>query len=534
MREANGQKKKTGNLYHTFVQLLLVGSVTGIFAGAIATVFNILVSEGEHISRDAYAYVRANPAFLPLLLVALLGGAFLLSVAVNISSVVRGCGIPQAEGGTRGSVRFVWWRDMTMMFASCLLSIFMGLSIGPEGPSVLIGACAGDGVSSLLKRKQMIRKYQITGGACTGLAVAANAPLTGIAFAFEEAYKRITPEVFICSFTSVIFGVLTKSAIYALLGRELGNAFSSYLFQTMGVSSYGYAVGGGILCGLLGVGFYKIALWMRKLFGKIRHKKQAVTHGLRIFVAVLLGGCVSLLAVGAMGGGHDLIERIGSGSASQVQGVFGLSLVWSLLIILLLRFFITSVNVGSGIPCGIFIPMIAIGACLGALLNQLWLRLGMPKEYCDLMVMICMAAFFTTVVKAPITSIVMICEFTGSFAHLLPVIIAVGIGYMIGEMFRTDSIYEELLEEYEKETGIRENAVREVFTLGVAKGSIADKREVRDILWPTGARVKEIARGEETILPDGDTLLRSGDILTIVVKTDDPHRAKEDLLQILS
>ncbi len=528
------EKKKSGNLYRNFIQLLFVGSVTGIFAGAIATLFNIFAHHGEEISRNCYAYIRSNPLFIPVLLFALLGVAFLLGVAVNISSVIRGCGIPQAEGATRGGVKFTWWRDLILMFTACLLSVFAGLSIGPEGPSVFIGACAGDGVATLTKRNQMIKKYQITGGACTGLAVAANAPLTGIAFAFEEAYKRITPEVFICSFTSVIFGMLTRYILYGMLQMETASAFGSYIFQTMDLSAYGYALGAGVVCGLVGVGFYKFSFFLRRLFGKIRCKKDTLSHAVRITIAVLLGGCVSLLAVEAMGGGHHLIEKIGSGSVTQVEKIFSLPLVLTLLVILLLRFCITSVNIASGIPCGIFIPMLAIGACLGALLNQLWIKLGMPKEYCDLMVMLCMAAFFTTVVKAPITSIVMICEFTGSFAHLLPVIIAVGIGYFLGEMFRTDSIYEDLLVEYEKETGIRENAVREVFTLGVTKGALADKRQVRDILWPSGARVKEIERGEEKILPEGDTVLHGGDILTIVVKTDDPDRAKEDLLHILA
>lgn len=526
-------KKKAGHLYRNFAQLVAVGIVTGIFAGAIATVFNMLVHEGEHIARNVYAYVRANPAFLPLLFVALVGAAFLLGVAANISSVIRGCGIPQAEGGIRGSVRFKWWRDLTLMFASCLLSVFMGLSIGAEGPSVLIGACAGDGVSATLRRNQMIRKYQIAGGACTGLAVASNAPLTGIAFAFEEAYKRITPEVLICSFISVIFGMLTRSAIYAAFGMETANSFSSYVFHTMDVASYGYVVGAGLACGLLGVGFYKLCFFMRSLFKKIRLKNFRLSHGIRILVAVLFGGCISLPAVGAMGGGHDLIERIGSGSATTVDSVFGLSLVWSLLIILILRFIVTSINVGSGIPCGIFIPMIAIGACLGELLNQLWLRIGMDEKFCDLMVMICMAAFFTTVVKAPITSIMMICELTGSFAHLLPVVIAVALGYIVGQVFRTDGIYEELLEEYEKETGLHSRAVSTVFTFKLVDGAMADKRTVRDVLWPTGAKVKEIARGEERILPDGDTVLRGGDVLTIVVKTDDPKNAKDELSHIL-
>ncbi len=526
-------KKNIGHLYRNLAQLALVGGVTGIFAGAIATFFNILVHEGERISRNAYAYVRENPVFLSVLILALIGGAFLLGVAVNITSVIRGCGIPQTEGGTRGSVRFKWWRDMTMMFASCLLSIFMGMSIGAEGPTVLIGACAGDGVSSMLRRNQMIRKYQIAGGACTGLAVASNAPLTGIAFAFEEAYKRITPEVLICSFVSVIFGMLTRSAIYATLGLQSTNAFSSYIFYDMYISSYGYVVGAGIVCGLLGVGFYKLSFLMRSLFKKVWVKNASVSHGVRIFIAVLLGGTVSLLAVGAMGGGHDLIEKIGSGSASRVDSAFGLSLVWSLLLILVLRFFITSVNVGSGIPCGIFIPMIAIGACLGALLNQLWLRVGMDAKFCDLMVMICMAAFFTTVVKAPITSIVMICEFTGSFAHLLPVVIAVACAYIIGQSFRTDGIYEELLEQYEEETGAHEREVREIFTFTLARGALADKREVRDVLWPAGARVTEIARGEERILPDGKTVLRGGDMLTIEVKSEAPEKVKDELLHIL-
>ena len=531
-------KVSKGHFYKNILELVAVGSITGIFAGLVVTVFNILVHEGEHISRNLYGYIRENPIFIPLLFLGLLAGAFLIGVAVNISSVIRGCGIPQTEGATRGNVPLKWWRDMTLMFACSLLNIFMGLSIGAEGPSVLIGASAGDGVAAVIKRNQMIRKYQIAGGACTGLAVASNAPLTGMAFAFEEAYKRLTPEVFICSASSVIFGMLVKMFVYRILGMEISNAFDSYRFHNLPFRDYGFVVLAGIACGLLGVCFYKACLGMRKAFKKISFKNPKFSHGVRVTIAVLLGGTVSLLTVGVMGGGHSLIESLGTHGGELLtpttESVFGLSLVWSLLIILVLKFFITSVNVGSGIPCGVFIPMIAIGACLGGILNVVWKRLGMDNQCCDLMVMICMAAFFTTVVKAPITSIVMICEFTGSFAYLLPAIIAVTIGYMIGEIFRTDGIYEELLEQYEHETGIHERAVREKFTLELQNGSLADKREIRDVLWPAGTRVVEIHRGEEQILPDGDTVLHGGDILTIVCKTDNAQKTKDDLLHILN
>ena len=538
MSEKTKEKKKNkGNLYRSFIELIAVGSITGIFAGAIVTVFNILVHEGEEISRNFYAYVRANPAFIPLLVLLLGIGAFTIGVLVNISSVIRGCGIPQAEGGSRGVIPFKWYRDLTAMFAASLVSIFLGLSIGAEGPSVLIGAAAGDGVSSGLKRDAMIRKYQITGGACTGLAVASNAPLTGMAFAFEEAHKRFTPEVFICAFSSVIFGVLTRSMIYSILGMRVESAFHSYIFNEMPIRYYGFVILAGLVCGALGVAFYKMCFFMRRTMRKISFKDKRYSYGVRIAIAVFLGGAVSFVAAGVMGGGHELIESLGTlGGSIQptTESAFGLSLTLTLLIILVLKFFITTVNVGSGIPCGIFIPIIAIGACIGGLLNGLWLKITPEMSaYCDLMVMICMAAFFTTVVKAPITSIIMICEFTGSFAPLLPVIIAVSLGYIIGEMSRTDGIYEELLEQYEHEEGIHERAVREVFTLTVEPHSIADRREVRDVLWPAGARVKEIHRGEEFILPEGDTVLKSGDILTIVCKTDDAVRAREDLEHIL-
>lgn len=531
------QDKKKGNLYRNILQLIAVGSVTGICAGAVITLFSVLAEGAEAFSRGAYAYVRANPAFIPLLVLALALGAFLLGVAVEISSVIRGCGIPQAEGATRGIVRFRWWRDTIAMFAASLLSIFMGLSIGAEGPSVLIGAGVGDGVASSLHRNEMIKRYQITGGACTGLAVASNAPLTGMVFAFEEAHKRFTPEVFICAFSSVVFGMLTRSAIYNLLGKQIRSSFHSYIFHEMQLQSYGYVIIAGIVCGILGVGFYKLCFLMRSLFKKIHCKKPRYSHGLRIAVAVFLGGAISLLAATAMGGGHELIESLGTYGGTQkptAESLFSFSLTFTLFFVLLLKFFITTVNVGSGIPCGIFIPIIAIGACVGGLLNEGFCALGMSRAYCDLMVMICMAAFFSTIVKAPLTAIIMICEFTGSFAPLLPVIIAVSIGYTIGEIARTDGIYEELLQVYEKESGLHERLVREVFVLGLAYGATADRREVRDVLWPAGAKVTEIRRGEELILPDGDTVLHGGDVLTIVCKTDSPKQVKDELVHILA
>ena len=258
---------------------------------------------------------------------------------------------------------------------------------------------------------------------------------------------------------------------------------------------------------------------------------------MRITIAVLLGGLFSFLAVGVMGGGHELIESLGTKGGTEqhaAESVFNIPLVWILLIVLVLITLITAVNVGSRIPCGIFIPIIAVGACIGAILNHIWLEIDADiAPYCDLLIMICMAAFFTTVVRAPITAIVMVCEFTGTFAPLLPVIIGVSLGYIIGELCKTDGIYEDLLEAYEEEVGIHERAEKVVYTFTVGKGAIAEKREVRDVLWPGNARVTELIRGEEHILPSGKTVLHSCDVLTIVCKTDESEKIRDELEHIL-
>ena len=303
----------------------------------------------------------------------------------------------------------------------------------------------------------------------------------------------------------------------------------------MPVSVYGFVFLSSAVCGALGVLFYKLVFFLRGSFKKIRPPKPWSGEFVRILIAVLLGGALSLATVNVMGGGHGLIESLGTfgGTAEETtESVFGLPLVWTLLLVCALKFLITGVNMGAGVPCGAFIPMLAIGACIGALLNRAWLSLGMDAAHADLMVMICMAAFFTTIVKAPITGIVMVCELTWSFAPLLPVVIGVSVGYIIGDVSRTESIYEKMLDLFEEETGVKERARREIFSVAVQPRCIADGRAVRDVLWPSGAVVTEIGRGTEKILPDGDTELRAGDTLTVVCRTDSPEKTREDLQHI--
>lgn len=99
-----------------------------------------------------------------------------------------------------------------------------------------------------------------------------------------------------------------------------------------------------------------------------------------------------------------------------------------------MRIIATAFNLGAGVPCGIFIPMLAIGACIGALVSKLSIMWGMAPEYADCIVMICMATFFTTIVKAPLTAIIMVMELTWQFTLLIPVVLGVSFCYMVNEV----------------------------------------------------------------------------------------------------
>lgn len=503
-----------GNKAHYGAQIVSVGALTGLFAGLVVTLYNVLASMAEEFSRGYYDFFREHPAFIPLLFAALFVGAIVIGGVLKFIPMIRGSGIPQTEGATRGLIRFKWYQVLTGMFACSLFTIFMGMSAGSEGPSIQIGGACGYGMSNMLRRGDLVRRYQITGGACAGLAVAFNAPLTGMAFAFEEAHKRFTPEVFVCSFSSVIVAIITRNLLRPAMGLATGSTFTTYAFTSPDMFSYLYVILAAFICALAGVGFYFLVFRAKKLFSKITFWKGTG----KMLIPFMLAGAFGLITVNVMGGGHEFIESLGSLSHG-VESVFSSPLWATLLIVIVLKFIVSIANMGAGVPCGVFIPMLAIGAGMGALLSLMCIQMGMDPAYSDALIMICMATFFTTVVKAPITGIVMVVELTWSFTFLLPVVIGAAIGYLVGDIFRTEPIYDKLLDGILEEQRRGEKRVSLTATLRVKAGAPADGRSVRNILWPSDILVTTLERGSLTIVPDGETVLKEGDIIFVKGET---------------
>ncbi len=519
-------KHKLSVKLNNALQIVLVGGLTGLLVGLIVTVYAYLNSMIEEFAHGYYGFFRDNPAFIPLLFLALAVGSIVIGGVVRFLPMIRGSGIPQTEGATRGVIHYKWYQILPGMFAASLFTVFMGLTAGGEGPCLTMGGACGCGVSDLLKRNATVRRYQITGGACAGLAVAFNAPLTGMAFAFEEAHKRFTPEVFVCAFSSVIVAVLTRNLLAPFLGQSTGAVFSNFVLVSTAPEGlfYVFVLCAAAVCALAAVGFYYLLLLAKRLFKKLTFWKGMG----KMLIPFLAAGVFGLISLSVIGGGHSFIGALGGG-AEGVERVFSSPLWASLIIIVVLRLVATVLNAGAGVPCGIFIPMLAIGAGIGALLSELFVLIGMDAVYADTLVMICMSVFFTTVVKAPITGIVMTVELTWSFTYLLPAILGIAVGYILGGAFHTKPLYDKLLDdmlEENKDTLVR-HSVR--VRVRVKAGSLAAERAVRDVLWPAGARITVLEHMGKSTVPDGNSVLLAGDVITVTGETTD----REDFLGLL-
>ena len=137
-----------------------------------------------------------------------------------------------------------------------------------------------------------------------------------------------------------------------------------------------------------------------------------------------------------------------------------------------------------------------------------------------------MAGYFTAIVRAPITGIILIIEMTGSFNHLLPLSIVSIIAYIIADLLDSAPIYDSLMENLLLKNNINEyhknSKKKTIITNMVHYGSTIEKMAVKDLNLPENTLVVSINRGETSITPNGNTIIKAGDeILTMTDLKDE-------------
>lgn len=509
MKETNDThyKRALGYFRNVLIPVLCYSTIAGIVVGTIVGLYTKLASLLTHWSHELYVLVHNNPVYTPVVLLVAAAIGLLIALLLKFTPECKGSGVPRTEGVLRGLLTFRWLRVFLTTIGASLLTYFSGASLGSEGPSIQIGATSAQGCSEVLRCRMAWSKYVMSAGAGTGLAVAFNAPLTGIIFVIEEVHKRVTPMILLTAACCVTVGTLTSNAISLLWGGT-GYLFDFGAFpDQFQLQNIWMLLILGVVIGLASVLFNWLIFNSQKIINK--HFKLPQWAKLVITLVICAGVGVGIPAT--VGGGHDLIMEVGNMAF----------LWWMLLVLLFVKLFLIVLSFNSGATGGLFIPMLSLGALIGGLLGNAFIAAGLDEVYFKLIVVISMSAFFGASVRTPITATVLVMEVTGHFHSFLFTAIVIFIAYFVAELFRVEPLYDGLLEGNLKDA--YKDKIFETVEIDVAvtEGSFADHKQIRDLLWPPECHVKGITRDEENIIPTSTTIMHAHDILHITVDTYD-------------
>lgn len=501
-------------------RLALEGFLVGVVAGLVIVVFRLGVEWLQHLIKAAFGYSVGHwTAALGLFFLFSLFGLFAGWLAKK-EPMISGSGIPQVAGQLAGLLHFKWYRVLPAKVLGGLLTLGSGLTMGREGPSVQMGACCGEAVATLLKRPQTEHKYLISTGAASGLAAAFSAPLSGVVFALEEVHKNFSVLALISAMTGAVTADFITKTIFGLK-PELALKIKGHL----PLERYWVLIILGIVIGLGAWLFNHAIVAAKKLYAKL-----PVSQVIKGYLPFAISFFLILVDPALFGSGQTMIHWVDHGG--YAIGTLAFYYIAKLLLLLLCF--------GSGLPGGIFFPLLVLGSLLGHLYGLVFAELGIIEpDHVIYYAVLAMAGHFAGIVRAPVTGILLICEMTGSFEQLLPLTVISLVSYLTIEQLRCEPIYESLLHlilkdrkspvlHNEPELDVPSNRV--LLEYAVVHNSAVDGHAIRDIAWPENMLIVAVKRRGREILPRGYISLKGGDYLVVLLKRDE-HGELDSLIK---
>ncbi|WP_152053868.1 chloride channel protein [Tautonia marina] len=424
-----------------------------------------------------------------------------------ISGLIVFTWAPEAEGhGTDALIRAfhrgggqIRGRVPLIKGLSSIITIGSGGSAGSEGPIAQVGAGFGSLLAGVLKLTPDERRLLMLAGAAGGIGAIFRAPLGGALFACEVLYMTAAMEsaaLLPCLASAIVaystFAVfITPRPIFIVPDLEFHGLLELPLFAMLGLAC-------------AGVGW----LYVRVFYGMRDHLFRPLPLPKHVKPAIggLLLGIMALAFPQLMTGGYGWVQwgAIGLPPSLVLPGesVFDPGMgVWLLLSLALLKTAATGLTISSGGSGGVFGPSIFIGGMLGGALGQL-LDAALPTW--DLnpaaFALVGMGGFFAGVSKAPLASIVLVCEMSGSYSLLVPLMLVCGLNVGLSRHW---TIYEEQVA-----SPVDSPAHQGDFVVDVLERLRVDQVRVRteglEIVpeaTPFSQVVRRVARSSETLFP---------------------------------
>jgi CIC family chloride channel protein len=343
--------------------------------------------------------------------------------------LARGSGIPQTRAALFIHDGRISLRSVAGKFVCTCLSLASGIPLGREGPAVYIGA----GLASTIARRLGLSRAQVRSlvpvGGAAALSAAFNTPIAAVLFSLEQIVGDLHAPVL----GSV---VLASAAAWMVLHLVLGDSplFHVPGYHLVSPAELGAYVVLGIVGGLCSVLFVKLLLWLRARFAKLPAGSlwiQPVAGGLTVGIAAFFFPQV-------LGVGYDQVERVLNGDV----------VLKTVAILAALKIITSSVAYASGNAGGVFAPTLFIGAMLGAAVGGV-AHAFFPESTAGpgAYALVGMGTAFAAVIRAPLTSVIMIFEVTRDYTIILPLMIANLIAFYISQKLQKKPIYEALAQQ---------------------------------------------------------------------------------------
>lgn len=496
-------------------RLSVQGVMVGIFAGLMVCLYRFLLSESEHILRNYLTIIQTNVVYIVLFFVFLAVLGLLIDWITKWEVDSSGSGIPQVYAEVKGHMEANWAKVLFSKIVAGVMTALGGLSLGPEGPSVQIGGMAGKGVARLFKGSKTDELRLILVGSAVGITAAFNAPLAGVLFVMEEINHGFDKTlIFIALVSAIVSDFISKS----IFGQSTVLTFP---INNIPLENYWILIVLGIVIGVIG---YVYNIGMIKSSDFVNSLK--IPSQLKFVAVFIISGVVALTIPQISDGGHFMMDMLGVAIPSL--GV--------LVLLLVLKYLFSMFSFSSGAPGGIFLPILVLGAYIGAIFGSVVVpALGMGHVLIYKFIVISMAGFFAATVRSPITGIVLIAEMCGSTESLVAMIIVSLIAYVVPTILGNEPIYESL---YDR---LLLNKNRE-FVKKPSKHVLSEyvvpldcdyiNFKIKDIPFPKNAIVVSVIRNGKYIIPTEDFNIKYSDQVQILTDVNDYPYVREEIEEL--
>ncbi len=410
-------------------RLLAVTVIAGAVCGLLAVGFHLAIDRVSTLLIDRALDPRVRGWWALTVLCPTAGGLVAGALLQRVFPGARGSGIPQVKEAVALHAGRVRVRDAVGKFVLTTLQVGTGASLGREGPTVQI--CAG--ATTLLARlaalppRHMRRLTPV--GVAAGIAAAFNTPVAAVTFTIEEIVGSLDH--------SVLSGAVVAAAIAAIIERSILGTHP--ILPTD--ATYGLDDPRALLFyALLGVAAAAVSVLFTDALLAVRARFRRRPSWAHPAVGGLITGALAVVAMATVG----LTGITGGGYASMTRALAGTLPLRALAVLGGLKLVATVASYASGGAGGVFAPTLFLGAMLGGVVGALDTA-AFGHHAMGAFALVGMGAMFAGVIRAPITSVLIIVEMTGSHGMVLPLMIANAIAYGLARRARPVPLYEALL-----------------------------------------------------------------------------------------